>query len=924
MPSPIIEEYIYELAKAIGDAYCAIKIGIGTETLPNTALFELGQLRSLTTQNMPYFGILKTNPSGFQIEPYQNDNKYIRVTDGQIGYNGNRISINSQLVPISRVFGSVYGEDYIYGVSIGFPIKEAQKTTQTFISSLTKQANAGDTVVYVDDISIAKKLGFPLKAYIDTEFVIFYGIDNTMTGLIVNINNGGIGAYKNSGSKIHFIYEPKIFSICGLPVDVPYQSGGNPKSFSYYPLMPTNWLPIANVLVKNPNNPKLLHSKPELAPVRVATTSEQDVIFESYSGNTLTLHGAGTNIIDGVELNEFDRVLIKDFPTGQKQYQGVYLYINPNTYIRASDLDSQSDFVNGLSIFVYDGIINKNLEFSYQGPDNPIVNPPTTALPFYLVTIDSFAVDNTKIEWQTSQSYNPIFNAYDAKTITAAIDTARSSLRQIRQSINVTDLILAFERYTSSISNNPNTTFNAYWASLPFRARNNFSTGVGYDNLYRMEFPASFAEAMYDIRHVDTQHTFAIFRGDMYAQKSAFNSSITPPSNVVLTPINVQNSTVLTKGVYSYGITSVNSFGESHAIYKSVEIEDNNFYMIEIKGNNVPSSSYYNIYRCSSVVGEQNEYLLNQYGSISGLEVPDDTSGTNIDLVGIGISSGNVYGIKFNANNGNLLGGVGVKIRKDNFDISNSNDYIDVRLYTCDGDNAAELLASGTPIYYKYITSQFAECISRFPPLNIGIGSTYYITLSMNRAPIVYGIGNTNLYLSVSVSDSTVVPGVYYGDSTVFDNVLMPHSTYIKTYGFLDNGVVGRSITSRGVKLTGNKSLSGRTISIFVPQIVLPDNFSSISIGVGATSKELPITKNGMNVTVIARLGVDGTPVTMSGYIPKGISANTRLSLTPSAIVDRVDMVYVTPSSNVNELTINSYGQIAWSVYDMFTIETTP
>lgn len=51
---------------------------------------------------------------------------------------------------------------------------------------------------------------------------------------------------------VRFIYQPKLKYLSGFPIET---SNENPSSFNYFPELPKDWLPIAKILVKNPDNP---------------------------------------------------------------------------------------------------------------------------------------------------------------------------------------------------------------------------------------------------------------------------------------------------------------------------------------------------------------------------------------------------------------------------------------------------------------------------------------------------------------------------------------------------------------------------------------------------------------------------------------------------------------------------------------------
>ena len=90
----MVEEYIYELVRAIGDMHVAVQDGVGNETTPKSATFELYQLEQLASNQLPAFGILETTPAGFT-GSYDsvNDKYFVNFSSGEVGYNGQRLVI---------------------------------------------------------------------------------------------------------------------------------------------------------------------------------------------------------------------------------------------------------------------------------------------------------------------------------------------------------------------------------------------------------------------------------------------------------------------------------------------------------------------------------------------------------------------------------------------------------------------------------------------------------------------------------------------------------------------------------------------------------------------------------------------------------------------------------------------------------------
>lgn len=101
------------------------------------------------------------------------------------------------------------------------------------------------------------------------------------------------------------------------------------------------------------------------APARAATTAN------------ITLSGAQT--IDGVSIIAGDRVLVKDQSTGANN--GIYVAA-AGSWARSSDANVDAEVVSGMTLFVTEGTVNGDKQFSLT-TNNPIVVG-TTALVFAL------------------------------------------------------------------------------------------------------------------------------------------------------------------------------------------------------------------------------------------------------------------------------------------------------------------------------------------------------------------------------------------------------------------------------------------------------------------------------------------------------------------------------------------------------------
>ena len=262
----INEEFIAEYSRVIGNAHIAINDGIGSITTPGSALFELNQLSLLSSTKLPAFGVVQTGTNtGFNVTVDSSDPTFVKVSSGTVSYNGNLINITSQRVSIVKSFAGTYSSTYVYGMRIGFPYSEAQKTaSKIYTSVLSQDAKEGDTEIYVENIESYFELGLPLTAYLGINtYIVFDGYNADKTAFTIDpaINSGTLSNGSSvgdvifeSGTRVNFIYEPKVKVLFGLPVStVSY----DPNDFNYYPLMPESWLPIADILIYNPNSPEV-------------------------------------------------------------------------------------------------------------------------------------------------------------------------------------------------------------------------------------------------------------------------------------------------------------------------------------------------------------------------------------------------------------------------------------------------------------------------------------------------------------------------------------------------------------------------------------------------------------------------------------------------------------------------------------------
>ena len=254
-----IEEYILEVCRAISLVYRVLVTAVGDQNTPNTALFWLSQLQQVALTGLPNFGILETTPTSFAVNIDATRAYVATVSQGRVGYHGQEFSVPQQEVSLVRDFGTIYDSTARYGVRLGLPISELQRASTLYSTTVSASTNQNDVILRVADLTAATILGFPLQAHVGVRsFVVFSGLSADGTALVVDpaSNDGKLPESYGAGTRVHFIYDPRVQSVAGQPIesDTPVD---DPMQFAYFPPLPSTWLPIADIVMKNPQSPEV-------------------------------------------------------------------------------------------------------------------------------------------------------------------------------------------------------------------------------------------------------------------------------------------------------------------------------------------------------------------------------------------------------------------------------------------------------------------------------------------------------------------------------------------------------------------------------------------------------------------------------------------------------------------------------------------
>ena len=264
-----VEEIVLELTKTVGNIYDALNYGIGDADTPGSSIFEINNLLSMANTGFPYFGILETAPLGcdttydITYDPY-----YVTVRSGQVAYNGSVINLQPQKIPLKKEWSKNYstggfGASYKYGVTLGLPIAEVKKATQTFVTTVSTTSLSGTSILYVKDATIAVNLGFPIQAFVGNYLIIFSDVTDDFTGLVVDpsyYNGSSFGTLPVTyylDNPVTFLFQPRVKYITGFPV---LETSENVNTFDYFPPLPQSWIPISRVMLKNPEDPIVVDS----------------------------------------------------------------------------------------------------------------------------------------------------------------------------------------------------------------------------------------------------------------------------------------------------------------------------------------------------------------------------------------------------------------------------------------------------------------------------------------------------------------------------------------------------------------------------------------------------------------------------------------------------------------------------------------
>ncbi|MBS1722345.1 MAG: hypothetical protein JSS66_05000 [Armatimonadetes bacterium] len=529
-------------------------------------------------------------------------------------------------------------------------------------------------------------------------------------------------------------------------------------------------------------------------------------------------------------------------------------------------------------------------------------------------------------EYPAPDAEEPLFDSADANTISRASRQTRIAIRQARDNASVANMLAALEEYTAAVADSSDQDFRTFWSTRPFKPTSYFARGISFAGLERFSFGANFNRAYFNIRQVDLQHTFAIFRGDLFDYSYGIVGDA--PTNVTATSFRSDlvrwsgTSSSMSRGTYIYGVSAVTNNGETPVTYSTAvaSYASPTYFVNHIEFDEVPGALFYHIYRRSNLVGDQIDYRLTDVDEVTGF-------GTSsiADLVydAPRTMSTGYEAIKFVAN-GTRLQAVRLQLYTT-ADITNTSDYLSFSVYTNSSNLPGSVVGtSSDTVTFGSLTAAVQEVIVK-GDWELTDGSTYWLVIHRSAAP-------TGGSIKLAAADDTATGQYATATTPPFWTLTHNLTAYFQPlYGYLDYGVAGNAITQRGLRLTGDIALEPRRLRVYVPDVegdeLLVRGRNPV-VGLNAeaagdlTDPESTPTKNELIVQVTARSGETGTPQTFTTIVPRGTVRGTEFVLgSETDLFDRVDEVLITPGS---DLSMDSNNRIAWSMFDFVTVETVP
>lgn len=215
----VSENFLYNLSQSIGISYNLKSNVLGSTTNPNSALFNLNQIRSILLYGAPIFGVYDS-PNTFSInfDPVAN---VFNITSGQVFFNTNLISVPSQTISVTN-YTDTPGQKY-YQFYLDY--NDFNLASTIFSATIT---NVNGNIITVNQLPSQQYLNNFTQVNINGYLLNIISIDiNTNTITLNQIVN----SFTFINSTINLIYQPVVKNLIttatsGLPPVLNIPSSG--------------------------------------------------------------------------------------------------------------------------------------------------------------------------------------------------------------------------------------------------------------------------------------------------------------------------------------------------------------------------------------------------------------------------------------------------------------------------------------------------------------------------------------------------------------------------------------------------------------------------------------------------------------------------------------------------------------------------
>ena len=216
----VSENFLYNLSQSIGISYNLKSNALGSSTNPNSALFNLNQIRSILLYGAPVFGVYD-DPSSFSSITFDAISKSFIFSSGQVFYQTNLILVPSQIIP-AQDYTDTAGQKY-YQFYLDY--NDFNLASTIFTSKIT---NVNGNYITVNQLPSQSYLNNFKQININGYLVGVLSINSNTNVITLNQN---VNTFAFVNSTVNLIFQPVIKTLVttattGTPPQISIPSSG--------------------------------------------------------------------------------------------------------------------------------------------------------------------------------------------------------------------------------------------------------------------------------------------------------------------------------------------------------------------------------------------------------------------------------------------------------------------------------------------------------------------------------------------------------------------------------------------------------------------------------------------------------------------------------------------------------------------------